>query len=485
MLSSGRYCAVTRSDWVLFTRGPHGGNRCQHRHGRRSTKLTPKDLSESDLLAIAKDHILMTRMDKSFPTGPVLERAEGSVVWDVNGKEYLDFNSGQMCSALGHRHLRITDAIRRACDTMIHASSSYFNVQDVTLAKKLASILDRPLKRSLFLESGSDANEAAMSIARRYQDLYEIASPSVSFHGFSDGARAVTYSGWRRGYGPYSPGTYAFTAPYCYRCPIGLKYPSCRIACLDGAFEVLDAQVDKGLAAIITEPLFSAGGVIEPPKGWLTRLKEKCKQRGALLILDEAQTGLAKLGTMWAYQQEEDAKPDLLTMSKHFGGGLSISAVATSDEIADKVQSTGFVHAHSHSSDPIACAAANASIDIIVDDDLVDRARDIGTYWHGHLMELASSHEVIGDVRGRGLLHGLELVQDRESKEPASEIGRELERECVDTGLFFSVRRGGSVIRFVPPWSTTRSQFDAAADILDRALTKVVSKFRVRSGDTT
>ena len=432
--------------------------------------------SEAELLSIAKDHILMTRMDKADPTGPVLERAEGSVVWDVNGKEYLDFNSGQMCSALGHRHPKITEAIKNACDTIIHASSSYFNVQDITLAKKVSTILDPPLKRSMFLESGSDSNEAAMSIAKHYKDSYEIASPHVSLHGFSDGARAVTFSGWRRGYGPHPPGTYAMMAPYCYRCPIGLKYPTCKIACLDGAFDVLDAQVDKGLAAVITEPLFSAGGVIEPPKGWLTRLKQKCRERGALLILDEAQTGLAKLGTMWAYQQEEDAQPDILTMSKHFGGGLSISAVATTDEIADAVQGPGFIHGHSHSSDPLACAAANASIDVIVNEDLSTRALEIGEYWHGHLAELASSHEIIGDVRGRGLLHGIELVADRESKVPAFDAGKALERECVDTGLFFSVRRGGSVIRFVPPWSTTRSQFDAAADILDKALTKVASK---------
>ncbi len=435
-------------------------------------------MTESELLHIATEHILMTRMDKSDPTGPVLVRGEGSVVWDVNGKEYLDFNSGQMCSALGHRHPKIVDAIKAACDSLIHASSSYFNVQELQLAETLGSVLDRPLKRALFMESGSDANEAAMAIAKRFSGSYEVASPHVSFHGFSEASRAVTYAGWRGGYGPFAPGSYAFMAPYCYRCPIGLKYPSCKVACLEGAFEVLDAQVDDRLAAVITEPLFSAGGVIEPPKGWLTRLKEKCRERGAMLILDEAQTGLAKLGTMWAYQQEPDALPDLLTMSKHFGGGVSISAVATTDEIADDMQSKGFIHAHSHSADPMACAAATASLNVIQDEQLAEKATEIGSYWHGHLEELASSHEVIGDVRGRGLLHGIELVKDRESKEPAFEVGQQLERECVDSGLFFSMRRGGSVIRFVPPWTTTRAQFDAAADILDRGLRKAIGALK-------
>lgn len=428
--------------------------------------------AERELLDDAKEHIFVARMDKTGFTGPVLESGEGSVVRDVNGKEYLDFNSGQMCSAHGHRHPRIVRAIKDACDQLIHASSSFFNVQEIKLAKKLAGVLVPPLKRSFFLESGSDSNEAAMAIAKRYTGGYEIASPHVSFHGMSESTRGVTYSTWHKGYGPYPVGTYAMMAPYCYRCPIGLQYPSCKIACLDGAFDVLDAQAAGPVAAVITEPLFSAGGVVEPPLGWLPKLMAKCRERGILLILDEAQTGLAKLGSMWAFQRE-NVVPDLLTMSKHFGGGISISAVSMSDEIADKVQSTGFVHGHSHTSDPLACAAASASLDLTVEEDLPTKAAELGAYWRSHLDELQSSHEIIGDIRGRGLLQGIELVRDRETKEPAFDAGRKIEAECIDTGLFFSVRRGGSVLRFVPPWSTTPAQFDNAAEILDRALHKV------------
>ena len=428
--------------------------------------------AEAPYLEMAKEHIIMARMDKAQVTGPVLERAEGSIVWDVNGKSYIDFNSGQMCSALGHRAPRIVKAIKDACDSLIHASSSFFNVHDTTLAKKVASILPRPLKRSLFLDSGSDSNEAAMTAAKRYTGRYEIASPHVSFHGFSESARAVTFAGWHQGYGPYAPGTYAFMAPYCYRCPVGLKFPSCKIACLDGAFDVLDSQTDVGAAAAITEPLFSAGGVIDPPRGWLAKLKKKCRERGMLLIYDEAQTGLAKLGKMWGFQrEEEDAVPDILTMSKHFGGGISISAMSTTDEIADRIEGQGFIHGHSHSADPLACAAATASIEMIVEEDLPAKAQEIGKYWKAHLQELAKRHELIGDIRGEGLLQGIELVKNRETKEPAYEAGRFMERYCVDHGLFFSVRRNGSVFRFVPPWTTTREQFDRAAEILDDALT--------------
>lgn len=426
--------------------------------------------TESYWLDKAANYIIRTRLDKSNVSGPVLVSGEGSIVCDVNGKEYLDFNSGQMCSALGHRAPRVVAAIKESCDTLIHASSSFFNTHELELAEKLASILPPQLKRSLFLESGADANEAAVQIAKFYTGRNAIASPHTSFHGLSDSTRALTFGvrDWHRGYGSYAPGSHAFMAPYCHNCPIGLKYPDCKIACLTGSFQVLDAEIDSPLAAVITEPLFSAGGVIEPPHGWLAEVKHFCEQRGALLILDEAQTGLGKLGSMWAFEQE-GVIPDILTVSKHFGGGLSISAVVTTDAIADAVQAENFVHGHSHTSDPLPCAAASATIDMVVDEDLPRRAREIGKQWRRHLDELAAEHTVIGDIRGRGLLQGLELISDTSSNESGNRLGYDLERYCVAEGLLFSVRLSGSVLRFVPPWTTTEEEMDRAAQILDRA----------------
>src|SRR5579871_586037 len=264
------------------------------------------EYSETELIRQAREYVLRARLDKGDVSGPVLVWGEGSIVKDVIGKSYLDFNSGQMCSALGHRCPAVVEAIKGACDRLIHASSSFYNVEEIKLATKLASISVPPLKRSFFMESGSDANEAAMEIARLYTGRHEIASPHTGFHGLSGFTRSVTFGvpAWRKRHGPYMPGSYAFMAPYCYNCPIKLKFPECGTACLDGAFEVLDTQIEDGLAAVITEPLFSAGGVIEPPSGWLASLKRKCEERGALLILDEAQTGLGKLGTMWGFEQE-------------------------------------------------------------------------------------------------------------------------------------------------------------------------------------
>jgi 2,2-dialkylglycine decarboxylase (pyruvate) len=431
----------------------------------------PAGMSEAEWLKKASSYILRTRLDKSDVSGPVLIRGEGSIVWDTNGKEYLDFNSGQMCSALGHRAPRVVAAIREACDSLIHASSSIYNVYELELAERLAGVLPAPLCRAFFLESGADANEAAVQVAKIATGRTSIASPHTSFHGLSDSTRAVTFGvpAWHHGYGPYAPGNHAFMGPYCYQCPIGLTYPECATVCLPGSLTVLDAELDGPLAAFITEPLFSAGGVIEPPAGWLAALRRECDARGALLIFDEAQTGLGKLGTMWAFEQE-GVIPDIVTISKHFGGGVSISAVVTTNEIADAVQARGFVHGHSHTSDPLACAAASATIDTIVDEDLPAKATTIGSYWRRCLDDLASRHEVIGDIRGRGLLQGIEFVQDRATHRLAYGHGAQIEAACMARGLLFSVRRNGSVLRFVPPWTTTESQLDRAATILDEVL---------------
>jgi 2,2-dialkylglycine decarboxylase (pyruvate) len=429
--------------------------------------------TEAELLDLARRYSFRSRMDKSSFSGPILVSGRGSVVCDVTGKEYLDFNSGQMCAALGHNDPRIVAAIKESCDRLIHSHMSLFNDREILLARRLADIAPPGLDKSMFLGSGSESNEAAMAIARRYTGRYEVASPLTSFHGQSYVARAVTFSGWRQGYGPYPPGYYPMLAPYRYRCRFCQERPACDYTCLDASFDLLDTETDQGMAAVITEPLFSAGGVIDVPPGWLPELKRRCEVRGMLLIVDEAQTGLAKLGSMWGFEHE-GVVPDVFTVSKHFGGGIAISAVITTAEIEAKVADTGLVMGHSHCNDPLPCNAGIASIDVIIEQNFVAVAKRIGAYWRGHLQGLADRYPLVGDIRGRGLLQGIELVRDRRTKEPAIEEGRRIARLCLDNGLIFSSRRGGSVFRFVPPFTTTESQMDRAAEILEVAIRTVV-----------
>ena len=430
--------------------------------------------SEADLLARARQYSFRARMDKGEVAGPVFVSGQGSEVEDVTGKRWLDFNSGQMCAALGHNHPTVTAAIKQACDTLIHAHSSYFNVEEIRLAERLARVMPNGLEKSLFLQSGSDANEAAIMIARQYTGGYEVASPHISFHGMSDTARSLTFAGWHKGHGALPAGSYAIVAPYCYRCPLRQIFPACNYACLDTSFELIDAQSTGRPAAVLTEPLFSAGGVIEPPPGWLKRLQELCHERGMLLILDEEQTGLGKLGTMFACDAE-GVVPDMITVAKHFGGGISISAVTTTAAMEEKVVESGFINTHSHSNDPLACAAGIASLDVIEGEDMPAKARAIGARFKGHLGALAQRHEQIGDVRGRGLLLGIELVEDRHSRRPAQALGQAVYRYCFERGLIFSQRRQGSVLRFVPPMSTTDAQLDRAAELLGDAFAASLS----------
>lgn len=426
-----------------------------------------KVANSTEWLDRAAKYCFRARLDRPHYEGPVFVRGQGSVVWDVDGKSYLDFNSGQLCAVLGHSPPRIVEAVARAAATMIHGSSTYYNVYEIALAEKLASTLPPTLQKSFFALSGSDASEAAISIAKKLTGRYEVASPHVSFHGLGDTPRALSFAGWHKGIPPTAPGNFAFMAPYCFRCPIGQAYPSCGIACLSGSLEVLDSQTTAPLAAMITEPLFSAGGVIEPPPGWLARVRKACDERGALFILDESQTGLAKTGRMWAFEHE-GVLPDVLTVSKHFGGGVAISGVVTSSEIEEAVIGKGFAYSHSHSSDPLACAAALAMLEAIEEEGLVERARLLGAYWRQHLEGLKAAHECIADVRGRGLLQGIELRD--ESGGPGYALGPKIRDACLKSGLLFSVRRGGSVFRFTPPFSTTEEEMDLAAEILDAAI---------------
>jgi 2,2-dialkylglycine decarboxylase (pyruvate) len=412
------------------------------------------------------------------PDAPIFARAFGSEIEDVRGRRYLDFNSGQMCAALGHNHPRIVAAIEESCRTVIHASSVYHNVPQILLARRLAELLPPTLNRSLFIQSGADSNEAAILMARRYRGSNPVAAFHLGFSGYSEMTRGLTFLASRVNYGPPVPEVYAIPAPYRYRCPVGLTASQgcCNLACLDAGFEILDAQISAPLAAVIIEPLPSAGGVIDLPPGYLPALKARCQARGALLILDEAQTGLAKLGTMFAFEQE-GAVPDILTLSKHFGGGLSISATVTGDDIAARVVAGGLTFGHSHSADPIVCNAGLASLDLIVEENLPARAREIGGHVRKGLESLMDRHRLVGDLRGRGLLQAFELVRDRETKEPATAETARLADRCLEEGLLFS-RRGKhmNVIRLVPPFTTAPAQVERAIGILDKVLGELEGK---------
>jgi len=432
-------------------------------------------MQRDEAIAKAKQYLVPTSLLSDIvpaEEGPVIARAEGSICYDTEGKAYLDFNSGQMCSTLGHNNPRIQKMIEEQSKVLTHSSTVYYNLPQVELAEKIAAINDGSLKKSVFGESGSDSNELAVLLARRATGRNAIGALTQSFHGLSDATRAISYSAATPGYGPAMPEVFAIPTPYCYRCPYKSEGKGCCMAPLHFGMETLDRQSSGMPAAVIVEPIVSAGGVIELPVEYLKGLKSELAQRGALLIFDEAQTGLGKLGTMFAYQAC-GVQPDVLTISKHLGGGLAISAAIATDDVTTRATRNGFSCGHSHSSDPLACKVGTASIDEILDNNLTERAIAIGERWQGNMRVLQQRYEVIGDVRGRGLLQGIELVRDRGSKEPATELAANIYRHCLVNGLMFSVRgKHKNVLRFVPPFTTSDGQLDRASEILDTGLRK-------------
>lgn len=351
----------------------------------------------------------------------------------------------------------------------------------LALAERLTSLLPAPLERVLLLSTGGEANEAAFKIAKMHTGRVEIAGLARSWHGVTSAALSVNYAAGRRGYGPLMPGTLMLPAPTAYRCPIRHCRGACDMTCLDVGFELLDQASIGSLAAVIAEPVLSAGGIIVPPPGYLAHLQEKCRERGALLIVDECQTGFGRVGTMFGFEGD-GIIPEIVTASKTLGGGVPISAVFTSAAIESDCYAKGFLHVTSHVSDPMPATAALAVVDVVIEEDLATRARLRGEYLMTGLRKLQERYEQIGDVRGRGLLVGVELVKDRETKEPADELAHAVMEECLRCGLSMNIVRSGAdtlganCFRMAPPLSVSQEEIDTAVEIIDHAMGSVLAQ---------
>jgi 2,2-dialkylglycine decarboxylase (pyruvate) len=404
-------------------------------------------------------------------------RAEGSWVETTDGRRILDFTSGQICSTLGHNHPRIAEAIRASLDTVSHLNSWMLSEPVLALGERLAGLAPG-LDRVMLLNTGSEANEVALKLAKMVTGRWEVVGLTRSFHGLLSGIASVNFSMAHAGFGPLLPGSFAVPAPYSYRCSVRHCDGACDCTCLEAGFDLVDQQSVGALCAVVAEPVLSAGGIVVPPDGYFRRVRELCDERGMLLVLDEAQTGFGRLGTMFGFEHD-GVVPDLLAVSKTLGGGVPLAATLTTAAIEDDAVGKGFLHVTSHVSDPLPAAAGLAVLDVIEEDGLVERARARGDYLLAALRELQARHEQIGDVRGRGLLVGLELVEDRETREPANALGAAVTAECLERGLSMNIVRAGSsanCFRMAPPLSITEDEIDLAVSILDESLAAVLAR---------
>ena len=411
-------------------------------------------------------------------TPEIISRAAGSYLWTESGRKLLDFTSGQMSAILGHSHPEIVATVQKSIATLDHLFSGMLSRPVVDLARRLAESLPDPLQKVLLLTTGAESNEAALRLAKLVTGKFETVSFSGSWHGMTAGAAGATYSAGRHGYGPVAPGNFAIPTPNAYRPDFvdGRGALDWRRQ-LDHSFALVDAQSVGSLAACIVEPILSSAGIIEPPPGYLAALQAKCRERGTLLILDEAQTGLCRTGNWYAFERD-GVVPDILTLSKTLGAGLPLAAVITSAEIEQTAADRGFLFFTTHVSDPLVAAVGNTVLDILERDEMAAQARSKGELLRNGLLDIRSRHQIVGDVRGRGLLQGVELVVDRTTKQGSDTLGADVTRRCLQLGLHMNVvqlRGMGGTFRIAPPLTSTVEDLGLGLEMLDQAIGEVAA----------
>jgi 4-aminobutyrate aminotransferase len=403
----------------------------------------------------------------------VIARGEGATVEDVDGNVFLDCTAGIAVTSTGHSHPEVVEAIVEQARRFLHMSGTDFYYEpQVRLAEELSAIA--PMAgphRSFFGNSGTEAVEAALKLARYYTKRQNVIAFFGAFHGRSMGSLSATASKvtQRKGFSPMIPGTYHAPYPDCYRCPAGMTPDSCAAECLGFIENQLFMQLvsPDEVAAILVEPIQGEGGYIVPPNAFIQGLRDITTRHGMLLIADEVQSGMGRTGRMFAIEHT-GVEPDVVTMAKGIASGLPLGvATARSDVMSWPPGS----HASTFGGNPVACAAALATIRLLRET-LVKNAATVGAHMMAAARGLMDKHPIVGDVRGRGLMIGIELVRDRKTKERATTERNALVQECFRRGLLV-LGAGRNAIRLSPPLVLTAAQADQAIGILDEALAAI------------
>lgn len=417
-----------------------------------------------------KDYVMTGFLKSVAPI--VVEKAKGCVLTDVNGKEYLDCFAGISVVNAGHCNDEVLAAAKAQMDKLVHCSSYLYHVQPVAdLAEKLAQITPGKLQKTFFGNGGAEAIEGALKLARLFTGKHEFISLHASFHGRSWGTLSLTgnYARKKRG-GPYAPGIAFAPAPYVYRSLWPDDPEECARHCAKTIDEVVRFATSNDVAAFIAEPVMGEGGIIVPPKNYFKEVKKVLDQYGILLIADEVQSGFARTGKMFAIDYY-GVEPDILITAKGIADGFPLSAYTVRPEIADAYKPGD--HLSTFGGNPVSCAAALANIAYMEREKLPERTAEMGEYAMGKLKEMQKSNPLIGDVRGLGLMIGVELVKDAE-KTPGTAEAEGIRDKCLQDGLIVGVGGiHGNVIRFQPPLVISKQQIDQALDIFKSALSAV------------
>jgi 4-aminobutyrate aminotransferase len=427
---------------------------------------------------MTKQEIILANQEYLFPAvfhyfkePLVLERAKNQFVWDADGNKYLDFFGGILTVSVGHCNDKVNEKVHEQVDKLQHVSTVFATEPQAALAKKVAELTPGGLTKSFFTNSGTEANEVAILTARLYTGSSEIIALRHSYHGRSSLAMSLTAnSAWRLG-PPLQAGiVYAHNA-YCYRCPFGLTYPSCNIRCARDMEELIKTTTSGRVAGVIAEPIQGVGGFITPPKEYFGIVAEIVRKYGGLFISDEVQTAWGRTGHKWFGIEQWGVTPDIMTSAKGLGNGFPIGITMATPQIAAAMKGATI---STFGGNPVATTAAKAVLELIEQENLTVNAAETGAYLRANLEELKGKHALIGEVRGMGLMQAVELVQDRESKTPATQETLRLMEAARENRILLG--RGGlygNVLRISPPLNITKHDVDDFIGQLDLSFASV------------
>ncbi|MFZ0739428.1 MAG: aspartate aminotransferase family protein [Candidatus Acidiferrales bacterium] len=432
---------------------------------------TPQAVTRSDEVIKKHKEFLWPSVTNYYQKPLVADRGSMQYLWDLDGRKYLDFFGGIVTVGVGHCNPKVTSKIKAQVDRLQHTSTLYPNEHIVALAEKLAQITPGKLQKSFFTNSGTEANEAAILLARIISPSFDVVALRHAYAGGSALTKGITAHANYRKAGVISVGISHAINPYCYRCPLHLTYPDCGVACANDVENLIQTGTSGNIAAFIAEPIQGVGGFITPPPEYFKIVFKIVKNYGGLFISDEVQTGFGRTGRKWFGIEQWEVTPDMITCAKSMGNGVPIGATITTAELADQYRGATI---STFGGNPVTSVAARAVIEVIEEENLRENTHVVGGYFRGKLEELQQKYPLIGDVRGMGLMQGLELVKDRRTKEPAPEATTQVLERTRENGLL--IGKGGlynNVIRMAPAMNISKADVDEGIRLLDKSFGEV------------
>lgn len=410
-------------------------------------------------------------------SGVAMKDGRGALVRDADGNVFIDFSSGTVVTVTGHSHPTIVKRIQQEVENFLHIYD-YTSESRAEFFEYLATVMPEGLDHYQLYTGGGETVEAALRLAKSYTGKREFISLYRGFHGKTLGALSLMGGGYKKGMGPVASGFFLTPNAYCYRCPLGLTYPSCNVACADFITNVFEQETTGDVAAVVVEAVQGAGGVIVPPPEYLPKIQEFCRRNGLLLYVDEILTSAGRTGKLWA-SEHFDIQPDIMTLGKGVGSGFPLGVVASREEImSSKLWSQPYGGTTTYGGSAVSAAAGLITLKTIAEEGLIENGATVGAHMKARLQQMQARHRSIGDVRGIGMLMGVEFVRNPETKEPITAAeSRTFYLELVRRGVLVS--NAAPIVRVTPPLVLSKEFADRGLDLFEEAVAAFEDKVKI------